>query len=430
MTLNASFLYDSANWSDNAAIHDLFTRMRAEDPVHFCENETYPDLWHVTKHADIFDVERRTHDFLNEPRLVIAPRAEEAKIRKQTGGTLNRIRSLVTYDAPEHAKLRLLTQAWFMPKNLGNLQGRIDASVQTGMDVLTRSTGSCDFAKDVALEYPLRVIMAVLGVPETDYSTMLRLTQELFGPDDPDIKRDVPDGVSRDAAHAQTVAELFAYFGALTEEKIKNPKDDVGSIIANAMIDGEPLDLMGKLGYYIIVATAGHDTTSYSLTEAVHQLARKPKLFSRLIADPDAIAPLVTEEAIRYASAVRHFVRTAVDDTELGGKTIKKGDSVVLWYPSGSRDEDLFADPHTFNIDRPRDKRHAAFGHGAHMCLGMHLARQEINAFLKAIAKDVESIELMGDPKYVQASFVGGIKSLPVQARLRPHRNRKETINQ
>lgn len=420
MTFNASFLYDSANWADNAAVHDLFTQMRHQDPVHFCESETHPNLWHVTKHADIFDVERRTKDFLNEPRLIIATRDQETQIRRDTpDGSLNRIRSLVTYDAPEHQKLRLLTQAWFMPKNLGNLQSRIEASVETGMNVLTSAGGVSDFAKEVALEYPLRVIMAVLGVPEDDYATMLRLTQELFGPEDPDVKRKMPDDVDPDAAIAQTVMELFAYFNALTEEKIKNPKDDVGTIIANAVIDGEPLDQMGKLGYYIIVATAGHDTTSYSLSEAVHQLALNPDVFARLKADPDTIAPMVTEETIRYASAVRHFVRTAVDDTELGGRTIKKGDSVVLWYPSGSRDEDLFENPHIFDIDRPRDKRHAAFGHGAHMCLGMHLARQEITTFLKAMAKDVEAIELTSDPRYVQSSFVGGIKSLPIRATLK-----------
>ncbi len=418
--MDASFLYQNASWADNAAIHDLFTELRHWDPVHYCESETHPNLWHVTKHADIFDVERRTNDFLNEPRLVVATRDQETQIRQDTpDGSLNRIRSLVTYDAPEHQKLRLLTQAWFMPKNLGNLQSRIEASVATGMKALSSTGGATDFAKEVALEYPLRVIMAVLGVPEHDYATMLRLTQELFGPEDPDVKRKLPDGVDPDAAIAQTVMELFAYFGALTEEKIRNPKDDVGTIIANAVIDGEPLDQMGKLGYYIIVATAGHDTTSYSLTEAVHQLARSPELFNRLKVDPDTIAPLVTEEAIRYASAVRHFIRTAVDDTELGGKTIKKGDSVILWYPSGSRDEDLFENPHSFDIDRPRDKRHAAFGHGAHMCLGMHLARQEITSFLKAIAKDVEAIELTNDPKYVHSNFVGGIKSLPIRATLK-----------
>ncbi|MEL6104014.1 MAG: cytochrome P450 [Pseudomonadota bacterium] len=418
MPFDASFLYESVNWADNSAIHQLFAQMRAEEPVHFCESDTYPDLWHVTKHADIFDVERRTNDFLNEPRLIIWSREVEAGVRAQTGGSLNTIRSLVTYDAPEHMKLRLLTQAWFMPKNLKKLQPKIEASIQRGLSEIEARNGACDFAVNVATEFPLRVIMDVLGVPEGDYAMMLRLTQELFGPDDPDTQREVEEGVSARAAADQTRLELFSYFTALTKVKMENPQDDVGSIIANAEIDGQPLDDMSKLGYYVIVATAGHDTTSYSLTEAVYQLAQNPDLLERLKADPETIAPLITEEALRYAAPVRHFIRTAAHDTTLGDKTIREGESVILWYPSGSRDESLFENPHVFNIDRDMSTRHAAFGHGAHMCLGMHLARQEITAFLKAFSKRVSAVNLTGEPKYVQANFVGGIKSLPIAIKL------------
>lgn len=418
MTLDAAFLYPTANWANVHAIHDVFNQLRAKDPVHLCSAEGYPDLWHVTKHADIFEVERRTEDFLNEPRLIISTSEQEAQIRAQTGGSLNRIRSLVTYDAPEHMKLRLLTQSWFMPKNLNKLNDRISDSVDRSLAVLRQQNGVCDFARDIALEYPLRVIMAVLGVPESDYGMMLRLTQELFGPEDPDIGRKVEEGVSADAAIGETISDLFAYFTALTQTKIANPQDDVASIIANAQVDGVPLDDFGKLGYYIIIATAGHDTTSYSLSEAMHQLAQDPDLFDRLKQAPDEIAPLITEEAIRYASSVRHFIRTARRDTELGGKTIREGQSVILWYPSGSRDEDVFDDPHTFDIDRDRSTRHAAFGHGAHMCLGMHLARLEIDTFLRTLAAQVRSIDWLGEPKYVQANFVGGLKSLPVRMTL------------
>ncbi|MEO1475537.1 MAG: cytochrome P450, partial [Pseudomonadota bacterium] len=225
----------------------------------------------------------------------------------------------------------------------------------------------------------------------------------------------VPEGVTPEEAQAQTIQEFFAYFTRLTQEKMANPKDDVASIIANATINGEPLDDMRKLGYYTIVATAGHDTTSYSLTEAVHQLARHPEVFARLKDDPETIAPLVTEEAIRYAAPVRHFIRTAAQDTTLGGKAIKQGQSLILWYPSGSRDEEVYDDPQSFNIDRGTAPKHAAFGHGAHMCLGMHLARQEIAAFLKTLAGKVSTIELDGEPKYMQANFVGGIKSMPLR---------------
>ncbi|MEL6485785.1 MAG: cytochrome P450 [Pseudomonadota bacterium] len=416
MAFDAAVIYETENWADMDRIHALFTSMREEDPLHFCASDTYPDLWHVTKCADIFDVERRTDDFLNEPRIIIMTRAEEAMIREETGGSLNRIRTLLTVDGPDHRKLRGLTQSWFFPKNIrATLQDKISNSVERGMAEIAERNGRCDFAKDVAVEFPLRVIMDVLGVPKGDYGTMLRLTQELFGPEDPDVQRVVPEGVTPEEAQRQTIQEFFAYFTQLTQEKIANPQDDVASIIANATINDEPLDDMRKLGYYIIVATAGHDTTSYSLTEAVHQLARHPELFQRLKDDPETVAPIVTEEAIRYASPVRHFIRTAAHDTQLAGKEIKEGQSLILWYPSGSRDEALYDDPHSFNIERGSAPKHAAFGHGAHMCLGMHLARQEITGFLKTLAEKVETIELDGDPKYMQANFVGGIKSMPVQ---------------
>lgn len=419
MQIEASQLYQPAYWANPHQVHRLFARLRSEDPVHFCETPDYPDFWHITRHADIFEVERRTDVFLNEPRLIIHTRAREAAVRQITGGSANLIRSLVSMDAPEHPKMRLLTQAWFMPKNLSRLQSEIDRSVSLAMRQLRARGGECDFAKDIAMEYPLRVIMSVLGVPSSDYPEMLRLTQELFGPDDPDTKRkDVDPSADPAAALRKTFQEFADYFDRLTEEKRARPGDDVASVIANAEIDGKPIDRASALGYYIIIATAGHDTTSYSLNEAVARLAMDQALLARLKADPAGIAPKVVEEAIRIAAPVRHFVRTAREDIDLGGKTIRAGQSVILWYPSGCRDEAVFADPDVFDIDRDQSVRHAAFGHGAHMCLGMHLARQENTAFLRAFAGQVDALDLPVPPQYIQANFVGGIKRLQIRAEL------------
>ncbi len=419
MTNQASQLYDPAFWAEPDRAHALFASLRASDPVHFCQDDEYPDLWHITKHEHIFEIERKTDIFLNEPRLIISKSAREDAIRGLTGGSLNLIRSLVSMDAPEHPKMRLLTQAWFMPKNLARLESSIAGSADRALERLRDLKGECDFARDIALEYPLRVIMTVLGVPSEDFPRMLRLTQELFGPDDPDTKRtDVDVSVDPAAALKKTFSELSDYFDGITADRRREPKDDVASIIANAEIDGDPISNSQALGYYIIIATAGHDTTSYSLTQAVSELAKSPELFDRLKADPLDMAPRIVEEAIRIASPVRHFVRTAKEDYVLNGKTIKAGQSVILWYPSGSRDSEVFDAPDTFDVDRDRSVRHAAFGHGAHMCLGMHLARQENTQFLMRLADQVNAIELTGDPKYIQANFVGGIKSLPIKATL------------
>lgn len=417
--IDAAQLYQPAFWKNPENAHKLFSQMRNEAPVLHCEAEGYPEYWHLTKYEDIFEIEKRTDIFLSAPRTIVQTTANEDHIRKMTGGTLAPVRTLVNMDRPHHQKMRMLTQAWFMPKNLVKLDGGINQSIDIALAKLRDQNGQCDFAKDIALEYPLRVIMEVLGVPPADYPMMLRLTQETFGPEDPDTKT---DGDNNELAQAEallsTVQEFSAYCLALVEERRINPRDDISTLLAQAEVDGAPIDPLDLIGYFIIVATAGHDTTSYSLTEAVRRMALSPDLLERLKSDPDEIAPKIVEEAIRVASPVRHFIRTATEDYELRGQKIKAGDAVILWYPSGSRDEDIFDRPNEFDIDRDTSQRHAAFGHGAHLCLGMHLARQENIAFLKRFGQEVSALKLEGAPQYTQAQFVSGIKSLPLSVSL------------
>jgi len=417
--IDAAQLYQPAFWKTPDNAHKLFARMRKEAPVLHCKADGYPSFWHVTKYDDIFEIEKRTDIFLSAPRTIIQTEANEDHIRKMSGGTLAPVRTLVNMDKPEHPKMRMLTQAWFMPKNLVKLDGGINQSVDIALAKLHEQNGQCDFAKDIAIEYPLRVIMEVLGVPPADYPMMLRLTQETFGPEDPDTKTNGDKGeLAQAEALLSTVQEFSAYCLALIEERRKDPKDDLSTLLAQAEVDGAPIDPLALIGYFIIVATAGHDTTSYSLTEAVRRMALSPELLERLKSDPDETAPKIVEEAIRVASPVRHFIRTANEDYDLRGQRIKAGDSVILWYPSGSRDEDIFERPNEFDIDRDTSVRHAAFGHGAHLCLGMHLARQENIAFLKRFGQEISDLKLVGEPQYTQAQFVSGIKSMPLSISL------------
>ncbi len=410
-------LYRAETWSNPEFVHDIFSELRREKSIPFVESNQYPDFWHISKHQDIFEIERRTDIFLSAPRTNIQTRQTEAEGLVRSGGK-SRLRTLVSMDPPEHPKMRMLTQNWFMPKNLSRLQTSIEESAERGLDRFVELNGACDFAQDVGVEFPLRVIMTILGVPPEDYSSMLRLTQELFGSEDPDLRRRGDTHSDPELTKLATYMDFGQYFLKMTEDRRKNPRDDLATLIANARVDGEPIDDASTFGYYLIAATAGHDTTSYSLIEAVHQLALDPDLLARLKQDPDSMSKKIAEEAIRFASPVRHFVRTAKADYELRGKTIRAGDSVILWYPSGSRDEDIFEDPHAFNPDRDTSVRHASFGHGAHMCLGMHLARQEISTFLRMLCERTDSIELTGEPLYAQANFVSGIKKLLVKAAL------------
>jgi cytochrome P450 len=319
------------------------------------------------------------------------------------------VRSLVQMDDPDHTKYRMLTQAWFMGSNLRKLQGMVDALAKTYVDRMLDFGGECDFVKDVAIWYPLRVIMSILGVPESDEPVMLKLTQELFGSADPDVQRSFKVEDIFDV-----IRDFEAYFTAMTAERRRNPKDDVATVIANAKIDGLPIPELEANGYYTIVATAGHDTTSSSTAGGLLALLEHPDQMALLRGDVDRHLATAIDEAIRWVSPVRHFMRTATKDTEVRGQKIAAGESVILWYPSANRDEEVFEAPFEFRVDR-NDGKQLAFGFGAHVCLGQHLARMEMAALYRELFTRVKDIELAGEPRYTQSTFVGGLKSLPIR---------------
>ncbi|MEQ8689737.1 MAG: cytochrome P450, partial [Pseudomonadales bacterium] len=350
--------------------------------------------------------------FINDPRPTLGLEMMQAMVQ-QLSGRKHLVRSLVQMDDPDHMKYRVLTQGWFMGSNLRKLQGRVDELARQYVDRMADMGDEYDFVKDVAIWYPLRVIMSILGVPEEDEPLMLKLTQELFGSTDPDTTRSFEMNEFMDV-----VKDFEDYFQQLTRQRRAHPTDDVASVIANAQIDGKPIPDHESNGYYIIIATAGHDTTSSSTAGGLLALLENPQEFERLRADPEQYMPTAVDEMIRWVSPVRHFMRTATEDYQLGEQLIRAGESMVLWYPSANRDETVFDQPNTFRVDR-KDAKQLAFGFGAHVCLGQHLARMEISALLKELMKRVEHIELAGEPRYMQSTFVGGLKSLPIRYRMR-----------
>lgn len=405
-------LVDPANWSDESWVHEQFRWLRANAPLVQLSPEGFEPFWNVTRYEHIKEIEQNKKIFINDPRPVLGPQMMQA-IVQQMSGRRHLVRSLVQMDDPDHMKYRVLTQGWFMGSNLRKLQARVDELARIYVDRLAEMGGECDFVKDVAIWYPLRVIMSILGVPEEDEPLMLKLTQELFGSSDPDTTRSFEM-----TEFMQVVKDFEDYFSALTAARRANPTDDVASLIANAQIDGQPLPEHEANGYYIIIATAGHDTTSSSTTGGLLALLNNPEQFAKLQADPENLLPTAVDEMIRWTTPVRHFMRTATEDYVLGGETIKEGDSAVLWYPSANRDEDVFDEPFDFRVDR-NDAKQLAFGFGGHVCLGQHLARMEITALFKELLSRVDTIELAGEPRYMQSTFVGGLKSLPIRYRMR-----------
>ena len=267
---------------------------------------------------------------------------------------------------------------------------------------------SGDFVQDIALRYPLRVIMSILGVVPEEEGMMLKLTQELFGSQDPDQGR----GEDTEAGMG-VLLDFFAYFKGVVEDRRKNPTDDLASVLANATVDGDYLEELDLISYFIITATAGHDTTSATTGGGLKALLEFPEQMQKLQANP-ALARTAAREMIRWVSPVRHMMRTLTEDAEFHGKTLKKGENLALWYPAANRDARVIDNPDVFNIERD-NRNQLAFGYGGHMCLGQHLAILEVGIFYKELMSRIDWIEPAGDPKYVEAVFVGGLKSLPVK---------------
>ncbi len=416
----ANTIVDPKAYADGKRVDDAFKWLRENAPLARAQPEGFDPFWVVTRFADIQEVEKQNELFHNGDRAtVVTPIEMDRKVREMTGGSPHLVRSLVQMDNPDHMNYRRLTQAWFLPQNIRGLEARIREIARGFVDRMAAKGDRCDFARDVAFLYPLHVIMEVLGVPEIDEPRMLKLTQELFGSADPELNRSGSAIVDADAGLAAvqaTVMDFMTYFNAMTEDRRANPRNDLASVIANGQIEGKPLGHLEAMSYYIIAATAGHDTTSNTTSGGMWALAQNPDQFAKVKADLSLIPGLV-EESIRWETPVKHFMRTATADAEVAGQKIAKGDWMMLSYPSGNRDEAAFTEPFKFDIERSPNK-HVAFGYGAHVCLGQHLGRMEMRVLWEELLPRLEAVELDGEPRRMEASFVCGPKSVPIRFKM------------
>jgi cytochrome P450 len=415
----ASAIVNPVAYGEWEGIKQKFRWARDNMPVGLVQAEGYMPFWAITRHEDIMTVSKDNARFLNAPKsVVLGPVAVQMLTHMITGGSPHLVRSLVTMDAPEHMDYRKLTQSWFMPKNLASLEEKIRGIARASVDAMLATGGSCDFVHQVSALYPLHVVMQILGVPREDEPLMLKLTQEMFGGEDPDLNRArsvelTPEQVTQFVIEA--VRDFESYFMKMAADRRANPQDDVATVIANAVIDGEPISDRNAAGYYIIVAAAGHDTTSASTAGAMWALAKDPEQFARIKADRSLLPGLI-EEAIRWTTPVQHFMRTAAEDCEIGGQAIAKDDWLMLCYVSGNHDERVFPNPDRFDASRSPN-RHVAFGAGVHQCLGLHLARLEMRILFDELLDRIDSVELAGTPQRASSTFVGGPKTLPIRFR-------------
>ncbi len=400
---------DPGAYADEDRFHEAVALLRLEDPVHWVDEPGYRPFWAVTRHADVMDVERDNHRFLSAPRPLLANQEAEALLEEQ-GNTL---RTLIHMDEPDHKAYRAIAAAWFQPNALRRMDDRMRELAARFVDRMAELGTACDFVQDIAVHYPLYVILSLLGLPESDFDRMLMLTQQLFGGDDEELRR------STDPQEQFTVLlDFFNYFTTLTASRRAQPTDDLASVLANARIDGEYLPDMDLASYYVIIATAGHDTTSSTIAGGLHALLRHPDQLARL-SDDLALLPTAVEEMIRWVTPVKEFMRTAAGDSVVGGTEVAAGQSLYLAYLSANRDEAVFDDPFAFDVGRQPNK-HLAFGFGPHFCLGAQLARMETRALFAELLPRLEGMELAGTPKASATVFVGGLKTLPIRYSIRP----------
>ena len=402
-----SDLLDPAVMGTEAGMYGLFDYLRENDPVTYVEHPDYLPFWSLSKYEDIKAIGRNNEEFLSSPRTVLQLKEME-DLWEQELGTRNGLETLIHMDNPKHFKLRKVTRDWFLPRSVHSLDGIMKANAKELVDKMEAMGGECDFVKDIALLYPLRIIMSILGVPKEDEPRMLKLTQELFGGQDPELQRsDAENG------GLSVLTDFFNYFAGIIEDRKKNPTGDLASVIANAEIDGEPMDAFDQVSYFIITATAGHDTSSATIGGGMKALIEHPEQMKLWRDNPD-LDIKASKELIRWVSPVRHMVRTATKNVELRGKQIKAGENIAIWFPAANRDASVIANPNQLDITRD-EKLHIAFGHGAHICLGQHMAVLQLSHFFRELLPRLKHIEFAGEPEWIQAIFVGGLKSLPVR---------------
>jgi cytochrome P450 len=406
-------LISPQSYGENGIPHDSWTALRRESPVHWCTPQDHEPFWAITCHADITEISKQPDLFSNEPGITVMPKGQV--IREDEG--LGAKRTIITMDPPDHRSFRKVASAWFTPRAVTSVRPFVELAARELVDKLAGETGEgeCDFATDVAARHPLRILCHILGLPREQEDEILRLTNTLFAIDDPELG--LPEG-DREEQIRKLGLELFQLFAPIIEDRRKNPTDDLASLLANGKVGGELMGPAETLGYYLITFTAGHDTTKNALAGGMCALAENPDEFDKLKRNPD-LARGAVEEVVRWASPVNYMKRTATADAIVHGQEIKKGQELVLFYASANRDESVFEDPFSFQIER-HPNPHLGFGIGEHFCLGANLARQSQEALLRELAARVEYLELAGKPEIIASSFVVGLKHLPLRYKIRP----------
>jgi cytochrome P450 len=395
--------------------HDQWTELRRLDHLHFCEPRGFDSFYPIVRHEHICEISKQPDLFWNRFGIVLESSQQKLILNSDKG--FGSVRVIIGMDPPEHRDYRKVAAPWFTPRAIQSADPVVNESARHLVDGLVEKAsggeGECEFATEIAAAHPLRVLSTILGVPREQEHQILTLTNQLFAADDPDLQR---KGDDRFQAVDELAIEMFQMFSAIIEERRANPRDDLASVLANGLVNGEAMGVMETLGYYLITFSAGHDTTKNALAGGVRALAENPGEFEKLKRNPALISSAV-EEIVRWTSPVNYMKRVVGKDLEFRGQKLREGDNLVLFYASANRDESVFDESFAFRVDR-KPNRHLGFGIGEHFCLGAHLARESQRALLRELVGRIDSLELAGEPEQIQSSFVVGLKKLPLRYRV------------
>jgi cytochrome P450 len=404
----ARFVISPDGHADDASLQAAFKLLRAEAPVLWVDTPGMRPFWLLSRHGDISKVERRGAPFAAATRTFLTSKMTEERLERMLGKPYV-LRGLLQMDDPEHTAYRAVAQPWLAPAALAAMEPWLESWADHIVSRIAGRTEAFDFTREIAVPFSIRGIMRLLGLPEADDDLILKLSWGLVGPEDP---------VRRLADHP-TVAicragfGFQAYFDPVAAARLACPRHDLSSVIATAEVQGESMPDYERFSYYAMIATGGHDTIAFALSGGMHALIEHPDQLARLRADPSLIDTAI-EEMLRWTTPGRHIVRTATEDIELGGRTIRAGEAVALFFNSANRDETVFADADQFRIDR-RPNPHLAFGLGRHHCIGAHMARLEMRALLKTLLPRLEQVELAAPPRRTCSTMVSGISSLSIR---------------
>ncbi len=392
-------------WSERNA---AFATLRRENPIAYFPEpilEPFPQgpgYFAITRMHDLLEISRHPEVFCSGQGAV--------SILDMPADMNEFYGSLISMDDPRHARLRKIVSGTFTPRMLNNVLEDVEKTAKKVVDGIVEK-GEIDFVRDVSMPFPLLVILDMMGIPHSEFDTVLAQSNIILSGGDPDF---IPEGTDPITAFLGAGATLAGLLNDLAVFRRANPTDDLLSALVNTEVDGEQLSGDELASFFILLSVAGHETTRTALSHGVTHLSQNPDQRALFLDDIEGVMPTTVEEIVRYASPVVWMRRTLTQDYVLSGHEFHEGDKIIMYYGSANRDEAIFADSDTFDVLRDPNPHVGFGGPGPHFCLGAHLARREITLMFRELYTRLPDLELAGPPIQLRSNFINGVKSLPV----------------